>query len=153
MRYLLVAEAHASGKTSDLKRGRPHFHCLIHQAEGAQLVEPHEWARKPTGDVRSDKYGNPLVDDTAFLKREWKLGFSSFAMCRTPQAASYVCKYLTKEEAATRIRASFRYGSGGTARSSHASECESSEDAGSSEEKMDFPKGEVTTIGGISGNL
>lgn len=145
-RYLLVAEAHASGKTSELKRGRPHFHCLIHQATGAQLVERDEWAWKPDGTVRTDRYGNPVVSDAAFLKREWKLGFSSFAMCRSPQAASYVCKYLTKEEAAVRIRASFRYGEG-VYEPSRASDSESSEPK-ANEEKVNVPQGEVPTIGG-----
>lgn len=113
-RYLLVAEAHASGKTSELKRGRPHFHCLIHQAPGAPVLEPHEWRVDRSGAVATDKYGNPMVADTAFLKREWQMGFSSFAMCRSPQAAGYVCKYLTKEETSVRIRASFRYGAEST---------------------------------------
>lgn len=135
-RYLLVAEAHASGKTSELKRGRPHFHCLIHQASGAQLVESHEWARKPNGDVRTDKFGNPLVDDAAFLKRQWQVGFSTFAMCRSPQAASYVCKYLTKEETSVRIRASFRYGAS-------VSESELRSSGG----EIDIPKGEGPTQG------
>lgn len=114
LRYLLVAEAHASGRTSDLKRGRPHFHCLIHQAEGAPIALPSEWAVDPSGQVRADKHGNPFLAEHAFLKRAWQGGFSSFAMCRTPQAAGYMLKYLTKEESAVRIRASFRYGANGS---------------------------------------
>lgn len=136
-RYLLVAEAHSSGKTSELKRGRPHFHCLIHQAPGAQLCEYDDWARKPDGNVRTDKSGNPILSDGSFLKRQWQAGYSTFALCRSPQAASYVCKYLTKEETSVRIRASFRYG---------ASVSES-ESAMRSEEKIDIPKGEGPTKG------
>lgn len=137
-RYLLVAEAHSSARTSALKHGRPHFHCLIHQAEGARIVEAHEWARSPLGAVRADRYGNPLVSDEAFLKSQWESGFSTFAMCRTPQAASYVCKYLTKEETSVRIRASFQYGA--------TAKPESSDDR--SEVKSTSPKGEEPTEGG-----
>lgn len=109
-RYLLVAEAHNSARTSLLKRGRPHFHCLLHQTEGAALVLPLEWSRKTTLELRTDRLGNPLLDDNSFLKRQWTCGHSTFAFCRSPQAASYLTKYLTKEETAVRIRASFGYG-------------------------------------------
>ncbi|MEM2002416.1 MAG: hypothetical protein QXT77_07220 [Candidatus Methanomethylicaceae archaeon] len=125
-RYLMVAEAHSSARTSELKRGRPHFHILLHQQIGAEaLVLPHEWAVDRDGNVRTDKLGNPLLADTSFLKAQWKLGFSSFALCRSPQAAAYLCKYLTKEETSTRIRASFRYGTRGEAEASERSDARS----------------------------
>lgn len=110
-RYLLVAEAHNGAKTSDAKRGRPHWHILLHeQTKDARLVLRSEWARDPNDAVLSDRYGNPFPHNEAFLKRQWKLGFSTFALCRTPQAAGYLCKYLTKEDASVRVRASFKYG-------------------------------------------
>jgi len=111
IRYLLIAEAHNGAQTSDAKRYRPHWHCLIHeQTKEARLVMPDEWARRPNGDLACDKYGNPYLADASFLKRQWEYGHSTFALCRTPQAAGYLCKYLTKAELDTRIRASFRYG-------------------------------------------
>lgn len=111
IRYLLIAEAHNGALTSDAKRYRPHWHCLLHeQTKDARLVMPDEWARKPSGDLACDKYGNPYLSDASFLKRQWIYGYSTFALCRTPQAAGYLCKYLTKAELDTRIRASFRYG-------------------------------------------
>lgn len=110
-RYLLVAEQHNGVNTSDLKKGRPHWHCLLHEVNAsALLVQADEWSRRENGEVRTDKYGNSLVDDKSFLKGQWKLGHSSFALCRTPLAAGYICKYLTKEDMSIRIRASGRYG-------------------------------------------
>lgn len=110
-RYLLVAEAHNGPKTTDEKRGRPHWHCLIHETDPAGLlVTADEWARNDNGEHRTDRYGNPLVSDNALVRSAWKAGFSSFALCRTPLAAGYVCKYLTKEDAHVRIRASQAYG-------------------------------------------
>lgn len=109
-RYLLVAEAHSGAKTSAAKLGRPHWHILLHEADKAsRLVLPDEWLRNATGHVRTDKHGNAMVENGAFLKRHWKLGFSSFFLAGSPRAAGYLCKYLTKESAA-RVRASFRYG-------------------------------------------
>lgn len=110
-RYLLVAEQHNSAKTSDLKRGRPHWHVILHEtSDGGLLVLPHEWAVDKNGQAITDKYGNALVHDRAFLKAQWTYGHSSFAHCATPRAAAYCCKYLTKEEAQVRIRASGQYG-------------------------------------------
>lgn len=105
IRYLIVAEAHDGARTSAEKRGRPHFHFLIHEMDPQRpLVAADEWSG------RTDRYGNPTVSDSAFLKRNWVAGYSSVAHCRTPQAASYLCKYLTKEDTRVRVRASFRYG-------------------------------------------
>lgn len=104
-RYLIVAEAHLSASTSAEKRGRPHFHVLLHESDpGHQLVNSDEWSD------RCDKYGNRYVADQSFLKAQWHAGFSRFSHCGSPQAASYLCKYLTKDELAVRIRASFKYG-------------------------------------------
>jgi len=105
LRYLAVAEAHKGARPGSEKRGRPHWHILLHEQDLSRpLVLDGEWSG------RSDKYGNPTVSDEAFLKAQWRAGFSSFSHCRTPQAASYLCKYLTKAECAVRIRASYRYG-------------------------------------------
>lgn len=111
IRYLLIAEAHDSAKTSDAKRGRPHWHILLHEQwnnEGS-LVLPAEWERDSAGELRRDKYGNPFVSNASFLKRNWSIGHSSYALCQTPQTALYLCKYLTKD-AAARVRCSYRYG-------------------------------------------
>lgn len=110
-RYLIVAEQHNSAKTSEQKRGRPHWHVILHETSSeALLVLPHEWAVDKNGQAITDQYGNALVHDRAFLKAQWKQGHSKFAHCATPKAASYCCKYLTKEDAQARIRASGQYG-------------------------------------------
>ena len=111
IRYLCVAEAHNGARTSERKRFRPHWHVLLHETSPvSRLVLPDEWARNAAGELRSDRYGNPFLTETSFLKTQWKVGFSTFAMCRSPQAAAYLCKYLTKDETSVRIRASFGYG-------------------------------------------
>lgn len=111
IRYLLVAEAHDGGRTSDTKRHRPHWHMLLHeQDKEGKLVLDHEWAVDPNGELRADKWGNPYLSNDSFLKSQWPHGHSSFALCSTPQAAGYLCKYLTKDETNVRIRASFLYG-------------------------------------------
>lgn len=108
--YLLIAEAHNSVKTAGAKRNRPHWHVLFHETDQSRLlVTPDELAIDRRGVVRTDKYGNPYLADTSFLKTHWTVGFSTFLIAGSPQAATYVCKYLTKE-ASFRIRASFRYG-------------------------------------------
>lgn len=106
-RYLLIAEAHSA---HGAKQGRPHWHVLFHETDEMRpLVLPDEWLKKADGSIRTDKHGNALVDNSAYIKRHWKLGFSSFALAGTVQAATYLCKYLTKE-ASVRIRASYLYG-------------------------------------------
>lgn len=113
-RYLLVAEAHNGSASSELKRGRPHWHVLLHETDvGAPLVLPHEFAVDKSGRPITDKYGNGYVSDTAFLKSQWKAGLSRFQLCGTPQAATYLTKYLTKDTSSVRIRASSRYGNTG----------------------------------------
>jgi len=67
------------------KSGAPHYHCLIHETE----------------------LGTPVRERT--LRGQWLLGFSQFKLVDDPNAARYVCKYLSKA-AEARVRASIRYG-------------------------------------------
>lgn len=67
------------------KSGLPHYHMLVHQCSKQPL----------------------RYDD---LRGLWPWGFSRWKLCE-PEAASYVCKYLTKS-ATARVRASLAYGSG-----------------------------------------
>ena len=114
-RYLFIAEPHQSDASSSLKKGRPHWHCLVHETDIARpLVLPHEFAVNSNGEPITDKYGNAFLSDTAFLKRQWKMGYSRFMLCQTPTAATYTTKYLTKEDTQVRIRASGNYGNGGS---------------------------------------
>lgn len=109
-RYLLIAEAHESGKTSVEMYGRPHFHVLFHETDEMRpLVYPQEFAMKQNGDLIADKYGNPFVADDAWLRSGWDHGFTRFQQAATPMAALYLCKYLTKATSA-RVRASGGYG-------------------------------------------
>lgn len=66
------------------KSGRPHYHCLVHEIPGSP----------------------PLRHRV--LSRQWIHGFSQFKLA-DPDAARYVCKYLSKAVEA-RIRASLNYG-------------------------------------------
>jgi len=67
------------------KDGFPHVHVLIH-----------EHGEKPVSKRQ--------------LESEWCFGFTSFKLCdRTPEAAKYVTKYVSKD-IKTRVRASLRYG-------------------------------------------
>lgn len=138
-RYLLIAEQHDSDKTSDAKRGRPHWHALFHEmSEEGSLCLPHELARDKFGNVRTDRYKNPILGDAAFLKREWKAGFSTWILAGTPQAATYCCKYLTKANA-YRIRCSGGYGN-----NEHAEAVASESEA----EKLDIPqRGRLEPVG------
>lgn len=70
------------------KSGLPHYHCLIHE-KGVAVSHRN-------------------------LTETWKLGFTKFKLvpASEPEAVFYVTKYLSKDTT-TRIRASFRYGSGG----------------------------------------
>ena len=80
-RYLLVAEHH--------KTGLPHYHVLLHETE----AEP----------IRK-----------AVLDASWPFGFSKWRLIPEEdhrRRAAYVCKYLTKTNAA-RVRASVGYGKG-----------------------------------------
>lgn len=78
LRYILVSEPH--------KDGFPHWHCLIHEREGAVTVRE--------------------------LQSQWLGGFSNFKLVdqsESDKQAFYVAKYLAKE-ARTRVRASLGYG-------------------------------------------
>lgn len=66
------------------KSGLPHLHVLIHETGAGQTV------RKKV------------------LQDQWLLGFSAMKLA-DPEAASYLCKYLSKSVAA-RVRASIAYG-------------------------------------------
>lgn len=67
------------------KTGYPHFHALIHETD-------------PACPVRK-----------SVLREQWRLGFSTFKLVDSPRAASYLCKYLSKE-LSTRVRSSLGYG-------------------------------------------
>lgn len=77
LRYLLVSEAHEDGF--------PHFHVLVHEAEGRVTKRQLEGA--------------------------WLVGYSHWRLVEPGDSgpARYVTKYLTKS-ALTRVRASQRYG-------------------------------------------
>lgn len=109
LRYLLIAEPHNGAKTSDAKRHRPHWHVLLHEDERCSFVLPTEWAKHPSGQVIRDKWGNPFVSDDALLRSQWNAGQSRFQLATTSQAATYLCKYISKA-VAYRVRASQRYG-------------------------------------------
>ena len=72
------------------RSGLPHFHMLLHE-------------------VRADK---PVTKAT--MESQWKHGFSSWRLVTDPRAATYVCKYLTKTDGHSRVRASQFYGKGTT---------------------------------------
>lgn len=78
-RYLLVTEQH--------KSGLPHFHCLVHEYEGALTKRD--------------------------LEAQWRYGFSHWRLLEPGEEGKcgYVAKYLAKS-ALTRVRASEDYGQG-----------------------------------------
>lgn len=66
------------------KSGDPHIHCLVHE------------------------FGEPIPK--RLLEGQWNYGFSHWRLVGDdPRAASYVCKYLSKD-LRTRVRASIGYG-------------------------------------------
>lgn len=83
-RYLLVTEIHDSKDTSDVMRGRPHLHVLLH-----------EFADQP---FRKE-----------LLQRQWPHGFSNWKLVEDVKAAWYITKYVSKALDA-RVRASIKYG-------------------------------------------
>lgn len=107
LRYLLVAETHDGDKTSEVMRGRPHYHVMLHTDELTKLV------RGVPGDVASEwlvsKTGKILVRDDSWLRRQWTFGFTSFELAKDERAVWYVCKYISKAMAC-RVRASHCYG-------------------------------------------
>lgn len=121
VRYLLVAEAHDGEFTSVEMRFRPHFHLLIHEMrKDARLVlgsplkaladgEDGEFTRKKYRDKNGVWRTGVFAMDDAWIRQQWPYGHTKFQFAETPQAASYLCKYLSKEMT-TRIRASSNYG-------------------------------------------
>lgn len=118
-RYLLIAEAHDSEATSDLIKGRPHFHILLHEREAGALVKgdpstamlrgrSYEWERRNVKTKTGWKPGLFAHDD-AWLRRQWEHGFTKFRLCEDVNSAVYPCKYLTKAMR-VRVRASQAYG-------------------------------------------
>lgn len=119
LRYLLIAEAHESDATSDEKRGRPHFHMLLHEQRAGALVlgdpqralaegQDGEWERRY---VKVKGLWKPFVfaSDMAFVRKQWELGFTKVQLCHDVNSAVYPCKYLNKAVMA-RVRASQLYG-------------------------------------------
>jgi hypothetical protein len=77
---------HDSEKTSEARRGMPHWHLLINETVGAVTER--------------------------VLRHQWRVGLSHFRLVdkadtKTPY---YVTKYLTKADTEVRIRASLNYG-------------------------------------------
>lgn len=119
IRYLLVAEAHNSARTTDEMRGRPHFHMLAHEQTVGSLVYGDPLAALQHGEDGSyirKKYqsGNRwyegiFVKDNANLREQWEFGHTKFQFAMNKKAASYLCKYLSKSDDA-KVRASLKYG-------------------------------------------
>lgn len=119
LRYLLVAERHDSAETDEWMRGRPHFHCLLHeQALGALVVgDPLECLREgQSGELESRKVfrngqwtPGVFLKDSSMVRLPWKFGFTKFEWCYSEASAVYVCKYISGETG-FRTRASVRYG-------------------------------------------
>lgn len=121
IRYLLIAEQHDSVHTSDEMRGRPHYHMLIHEQEAGALVVGNPKAALLSASGRSLEMERRhyktrtgwkpgvFAADEAFIRRQWKLGYTKFQMADSANSAVYVCKYLTKA-LHVRVRASQGYG-------------------------------------------
>lgn len=128
IRYLLVAEAHDSERTSDGMRGLPHFHMLLHEVvagtaikgsppaailDGAKTscdVEAGEWERRNVPDGKGGWRPAVFVRDEAFIRKNWTLGFTKWQWAEDARAAYYVCKYVSKSMFNVRVRASKHYG-------------------------------------------
>lgn len=67
------------------KSGNPHYHMLVHEVDTEVPIRH------------------------ALLKGQWTAGFSDFKLVSDPKAATYCCKYLSKD-AKARVRASLLYG-------------------------------------------
>lgn len=119
LRYLLIAEAHDGESTSDWKRGRPHFHILLHEQEAGALVQGdlHQaWTRGRSYELvkrrvfeRGQWIDTLWASNDAWIKTMWEHGHSSFRLCVDAKSAVYPCKYLTKGMR-LRVRASLAYG-------------------------------------------
>jgi len=121
MRYMLVAEAHDSDKTSVEMRGRPHFHMLVHDYTENGMVSGNpldaitsgrdgEWEKRLIK-TKQGYRGYAFVTDDAFIRKNWQLGFTKFQLASTEHSVFYLCKYLSKAMMA-RVRASIDYGAG-----------------------------------------
>lgn len=122
LRYLLIAEAHDSEATSDVMRGRPHFHILLHEQKAGALVigdlhqaltrgRSYEWEKRRIKE-RGQWVDSLWATNDSWIKRLWKHGHSSFRLCVDANSAVYPCKYLTKS-LRLRVRASQGYGGTG----------------------------------------
>lgn len=118
-RYLLIAEAHESEATSDVMKGRPHFHILMHEKEAGALVvgdvqaammhgNSGEWERRRIKTKNGWSFGLYAHNDS-WMKTLWEHGHTVFQLAPDRKSAVYVCKYLTKSMH-VRVRASLRYG-------------------------------------------
>lgn len=121
LRYLMIAEAHDSDKTSDLIKGRPHFHVMFHEPVPGTLVQG-DPVQVLMHDVRDGEL-EPFyvkgkngqwkrycrVADNSFLRSQWKLGFTRFQFASGSHEATYMTKYLSKSML-YKVRASYRYG-------------------------------------------
>lgn len=121
LRYLLIAEAHDGECTSDVIRGRPHFHILLHEQKAGQLLIG-DLAQAMTRGRSYELYRRRVFErgrwedqiwasNVAWIKRAWEHGHSSFRLCVDARSAIYPCKYLTKAMR-LRVRASQGYGGG-----------------------------------------
>lgn len=92
-----VAEAHDSEQTSALKRGRPHFHMLLHEKEVGSLISDTdcEWVQE------RNKQGELVwlyrVKDDCPVRTAWPFGWSKIVLCFSEESAYYLCKYLHKK--------------------------------------------------------
>lgn len=120
IRYLLVAERHASRDTAVIMRNRPHYHIVLHEkmpgaafcGDVLQALQGHD-----NGELVCRKYkaGNDwksgvFAADDALARKAWVLGHTKFQYCVNAKAAFYVCKYLYQSDMG-RVRASLHYGS------------------------------------------
>lgn len=127
MRYLFVAERHDSVRTSAEMRGKPHFHCIMHETERSALIlgDPRIVALKQLhkeppyidGEYVGKKYQNShgewvdgvfLADDSE-ARKQWQFGFSKYQVCFSEESAFYVCKYLGKD-GSYKVNPSLHYG-------------------------------------------
>lgn len=118
-RYLLIAEAHDGESTSDVMKGRPHFHILLHEQEAGALVSGDireamihgasgEWQRR---NVMTNKGWRQYLfaHNDAWIKSCWDHGHTVFQLAPDRNSALYVCKYLSKSMM-VRVRPSNGYG-------------------------------------------
>ena len=82
-RYLLIAEAHDSGSTSDGMRHRPHIHMLIHERVWGSVFDGDtKWVKDQKG------VWHEMMPDQAFARMTWPLGFTRFEAARDARTLS-----------------------------------------------------------------